>query len=75
MLTIVAIGTPLLAGYFYFLYSTFNGKVKIDDTSYLGNNRLNMFCDKLNYVLLLQREKIAIYINVIYTTQTFSSNC
>ena len=34
MLTIVVIGTPLLAGYFFFLYSTFNGKVKLDDTSY-----------------------------------------
>ncbi len=34
MLTIVLIGTPLLAGYFYFLYSTFSGKVKLDDTSY-----------------------------------------
>jgi cytochrome d ubiquinol oxidase subunit II len=28
MLTIVVIGTPLLAGYFLFLYKTFNGKVK-----------------------------------------------
>ncbi|MCL6462633.1 cytochrome bd-I ubiquinol oxidase subunit 2 apoprotein [Flavobacterium micromati] len=34
MLTIVLIGTPLLAGYFFFLYKTFNGKVKLDDTSY-----------------------------------------
>ncbi|MDG1040335.1 MAG: cytochrome d ubiquinol oxidase subunit II [Polaribacter sp.] len=34
MLTIVAIGAPLLAGYFVFLYKTFNGKVKLDDTSY-----------------------------------------
>jgi cytochrome bd ubiquinol oxidase subunit II len=34
MLTIVVIGTPLLAGYFFFLYKTFNGKVKLDDTSY-----------------------------------------
>lgn len=34
MLTIVVIGTPLLAGYFIFLYKTFNGKVKLDDTSY-----------------------------------------
>tara|TARA_R110000868_G_scaffold91921_6_gene254797 strand:- start:4720 stop:5757 length:1038 start_codon:yes stop_codon:yes gene_type:complete len=34
MLTIVLIGTPLLAGYFYFLYKTFNGKVVLDDTSY-----------------------------------------
>lgn len=34
MLTIVIIGTPLLAGYFIFLYKTFNGKVKLDDTSY-----------------------------------------
>jgi cytochrome d ubiquinol oxidase subunit II len=34
MLTIVAIGAPLLAGYFLFLYKTFNGKVTLDDTSY-----------------------------------------
>jgi len=34
MLTIVAIGAPLLAAYFFFLYKTFNGKVKLDDTSY-----------------------------------------
>lgn len=34
MLTIVLIGAPLLAGYFVFLYKTFNGKVKLDDTSY-----------------------------------------
>ncbi|ASV31714.1 cytochrome d ubiquinol oxidase subunit II [Maribacter cobaltidurans] len=34
MLTIVLIGAPLLAGYFLFLYKTFNGKVKLDDTSY-----------------------------------------
>jgi cytochrome d ubiquinol oxidase subunit II len=34
MLTIVLIGTPLLAGYFLFLYKTFHGKVKLDDTSY-----------------------------------------
>jgi cytochrome d ubiquinol oxidase subunit II len=34
MLTIVVIGTPLLAGYFIFLYRTFYGKVKLDDTSY-----------------------------------------
>lgn len=34
MLTIVAIGAPLLAGYFLFLYKTFHGKVKLDDTSY-----------------------------------------
>jgi len=34
MLTIVAIGAPLLAGYFFFLYRTFNGKVELDDTSY-----------------------------------------
>jgi cytochrome d ubiquinol oxidase subunit II len=34
MLTIVLIGTPLLAGYFFFLYKTFNGKVQLDDTSY-----------------------------------------
>ena len=34
MLTIVIIGAPLLAGYFLFLYKTFHGKVKLDDTSY-----------------------------------------
>lgn len=34
MLTIVLLGTPLLAGYFFFLYRTFNGTVKLDDTSY-----------------------------------------
>ena len=34
MLIIVAIGSPLLAGYFLFLYKTFHGKVKLDDTSY-----------------------------------------
>lgn len=34
MLTIVAIGAPLLAFYFIFLYKTFYGKVKLDDTSY-----------------------------------------
>ncbi|AJR04429.1 cytochrome d ubiquinol oxidase subunit II [Siansivirga zeaxanthinifaciens] len=34
MLTIVVIGAPLLAGYFIFLYKTFYGKVKLDDSSY-----------------------------------------
>jgi len=34
MLTIVLIGSPLLASYFLFLYKTFNGKVVLDDTSY-----------------------------------------
>lgn len=34
MLTIVAIGAPLLGAYFFFLYKTFNGKVQLDDTSY-----------------------------------------
>lgn len=34
MLTIVVIGAPLLAGYFMFLYKTFHGTVKLDDTSY-----------------------------------------
>jgi cytochrome d ubiquinol oxidase subunit II len=34
MLTIVLIGAPLLALYFLFLYKTFYGKVKLDDTSY-----------------------------------------
>lgn len=34
MLTIVAIGAPLVAGYTFFVYKTFWGKVKIDETSY-----------------------------------------
>ncbi|MFA9289726.1 MAG: cytochrome d ubiquinol oxidase subunit II [Solirubrobacteraceae bacterium] len=34
MLTFVLVGAPLLAGYFLFLYKTFYGKVKIDETSY-----------------------------------------
>ena len=34
MLTFVLIGAPLLAVYFLFLYRTFHGKVKLDDTSY-----------------------------------------
>lgn len=34
MLMIVVIGAPLLAAYFFFLYKTFNGKVRLDDTSY-----------------------------------------
>ncbi|MEL0456294.1 cytochrome d ubiquinol oxidase subunit II [Flavobacteriaceae bacterium SZ-1-7] len=34
MLTIVVIGAPLLTAYFLFLYKTFHGKVKLDDTSY-----------------------------------------
>ena len=34
MLTMVVIGAPLLIGYLAFLYKTFNGKVKLDDTSY-----------------------------------------
>lgn len=34
MLIIVAIGTPLVLGYTVFVYSTFKGKVKIDETSY-----------------------------------------
>lgn len=34
MLTMVVIGAPLLAGYLFFLYKTFNGKVTLDDTSY-----------------------------------------
>ena len=34
MLTIVLIGSPLLASYFLFLYKKFNGKVILDDTSY-----------------------------------------
>lgn len=34
MLTMVVIGAPLLMGYLFFLYKTFNGKVQLDDTSY-----------------------------------------
>lgn len=34
MLTIVLMGSPLLASYFLFLYKIFNGKVLLDDTSY-----------------------------------------
>lgn len=34
MLTMVVVGAPLLMGYLAFLYKTFNGKVKLDDTSY-----------------------------------------
>lgn len=34
MLTIVAIGGPLVAGYTIFVYRTFKGKVKLDETSY-----------------------------------------
>lgn len=34
MLTIAAIGGPLVAAYTYFVYKTFAGKVKLDDTSY-----------------------------------------
>ena len=34
MLTITAIGAPLVAGYTYFVYKTFAGKVKIDEMSY-----------------------------------------
>lgn len=34
MLTMVVIGAPLLMGYLFFLYKTFNGKVMLDDTSY-----------------------------------------
>lgn len=34
MLSFVLIGAPLLALYFLFLYKTFHGKVKLDDTSY-----------------------------------------
>jgi cytochrome d ubiquinol oxidase subunit II len=34
MLTMVVIGAPLLTFYLIFLYKTFNGKVKLDDTSY-----------------------------------------
>ena len=34
MLTIAAIGTPLVLGYTYFVYKTFAGKVKLDEHSY-----------------------------------------
>ncbi len=34
MLTIVAIGSPLVIGYTIFVYRTFWGKVKLDETSY-----------------------------------------
>jgi len=34
MMTIVAIGLPLVALYFGFVYKTFRGKVKLDETSY-----------------------------------------
>lgn len=34
MLTIAAIGTPLVLGYTIFVYRTFWGKVKLDETSY-----------------------------------------
>lgn len=34
MLTVAAIGTPLVIGYTVFVYRTFAGKVKLDETSY-----------------------------------------
>lgn len=34
MMIIVAIGAPLVAGYTIFVYRTFKGKVKLDETSY-----------------------------------------
>ncbi|NQU87805.1 MAG: cytochrome d ubiquinol oxidase subunit II, partial [Mariniphaga sp.] len=34
MLTIAAIGAPLVLGYTLFVYRTFRGKVKLDETSY-----------------------------------------
>jgi cytochrome d ubiquinol oxidase subunit II len=34
MLTIVAIGAPLVLGYTLFVYRTFRGKVELDETSY-----------------------------------------
>jgi cytochrome d ubiquinol oxidase subunit II len=34
MLTIAVIGTPLVLGYTIFVYKTFSGKVKLDETSY-----------------------------------------
>jgi cytochrome d ubiquinol oxidase subunit II len=34
MLTIAAIGAPLVLGYTFFVYRTFRGKVQLDETSY-----------------------------------------
>ncbi|MDG1158680.1 MAG: cytochrome d ubiquinol oxidase subunit II, partial [Flavobacteriales bacterium] len=34
LLTIAAIGVPLIAFYFGFVYKTFKGKVEMDETSY-----------------------------------------
>lgn len=34
MLIIVGIGTPLVLAYIIFVYKTFRGKVKLDETSY-----------------------------------------
>jgi cytochrome d ubiquinol oxidase subunit II len=34
MLTFAAVGIPLVAGYTFFVYKTFSGKVKLDETSY-----------------------------------------
>ena len=34
MLIIVAIGTPLVLAYTFFVYRTFRGKVKLDENSY-----------------------------------------
>ena len=34
MMTIVAIGAPLVLGYTLFVYRTFRGKVTLDETSY-----------------------------------------
>lgn len=34
MLIMVAIGTPLVLGYTFFVYHTFRGKVKLDETGY-----------------------------------------
>jgi cytochrome d ubiquinol oxidase subunit II len=34
MLLFVIIGGPLVLGYTYFVYRTFRGKVKLDETSY-----------------------------------------
>ena len=34
ILTIVAIGAPLVLGYTFFVYRTFKGKVRLDETSY-----------------------------------------
>jgi cytochrome d ubiquinol oxidase subunit II len=34
MLTFAAVWVPLVAGYTFFVYRTFNGKVRMDEPSY-----------------------------------------